>query len=300
MCKICKVEGCANKMIAKGYCKKHYNQMKREEIRIKKKNEYVEIVDLDNEVWKDIKGYEGLYKISNIGRIKSLGRLKTNGKNKYISHEIILKPWVNAQGYLCAALWAKGKKVKTMLVHRLVAEAFIPNPNNYPYVNHMDENKQNPKAENLEWCTMEYNFKYGTALERMAESKSKKVYQYSKEGKLIREWKSTKECGRNGYDDVSVWKCCTGKSKTHNGFIWSYKELSKSQIREKVSNKASKKKTLVKGKKIYQYDDNLKLIKEWNTLNELSDSGFDKSNISRCCLGKQKSHKGYIWSYKII
>lgn len=186
-------------------------------------------------------------------------------------------------------------------MHRLVAEAFIPNPNNYPYVNHKDENKQNPKANNLEWCTMEYNFEYGTARERMIKSKSRRVYQYDVKGNLIKIWASTKECKRNGF--FGVCNCCNGKAQTCKGYIWSYTKLNKSEIEEKLSKRIREKKIPVKKKsiirKIYQYDNDMKLIKIWDSLNELRDNGYDKANVSRCCSGKQKAYKGYKWKYEI-
>lgn len=118
------------------------------------------------EVWKDVVSYEGLYKVSNIGRVKSL-----KGTEK------ILKTHQVRDGYLTVMLY-KDKIPKRMSVHRLVAIAFIPNKNNYPFVNHKDENKKNNHVENLEWCTNEYNMSYGTLGERISEKRlgTKKKY----------------------------------------------------------------------------------------------------------------------------
>lgn len=104
------------------------------------------------EIWKDIEGYKGLYQVSNLGRIKSLG----NNKNK---KEKILKSHYDNNGYYSIVLY-KNNNRKKYLIHRLIAEAFIPNPNNLPCVNHKDENKQNNNVDNLEWCTQKYNMKY--------------------------------------------------------------------------------------------------------------------------------------------
>lgn len=112
------------------------------------------------EEWKDIKGYEGIYQISNKGRVKSLGNNKTR-------KEKILKPKPANNGYIRVYLCRKGEKPKPFLVHRLVAEHFILNPDNLPVVNHKDENKLNNNVENLEWCSVEYNNKYGTRQERI-------------------------------------------------------------------------------------------------------------------------------------
>ena len=126
------------------------------------------------EKWKDIKGYEGRYQISSLGRVKSLNYNKT-GKEK------ILKLKTSRNGYLLIDLWEKGKG-KTYSVHRLVATHFIDNSNNYPQINHKDENKLNNRVENLEWCTSKYNMNYGTRNEKS----SKKLSEVMK-GKFIGE-----------------------------------------------------------------------------------------------------------------
>ena len=112
------------------------------------------------EVWKDISGYEGIYQVSNTGRIKSLSR-RVPGLNT--NTEIILKPHTDKDGYLIVGLHNHGKS-SNKKISRLVAQAFIPNPDNLPEVNHKDENKKNNNAENLEWCTTRYNLTYGNRL----------------------------------------------------------------------------------------------------------------------------------------
>lgn len=169
------------------------------------------------EEWKDIEGYEGLYQVSNYGRVKSL----KFGKEK------ILKPRKNKYGYFDINL-CNESKVKGFRVNRLVALTFIPNPNNYPQVNHKDENKLNNCVDNLEWCDRKYNCNFGTRNERVAEKltnnslTSKNVYQYSINGELIKIWESTHECGRNGFNRGNITSCCNGKLKTSQGYIWSY------------------------------------------------------------------------------
>ena len=126
-------------------------------------------------------------------------------------------------------LCKEGKR-KTFRVNRLVAQAFMPNPNNLPEVNHKDENKLNNKVENLEWCTSEYNNNYGTRSKKISKAMingklSKPVYQYDENYNLVHEYPSTAECGRNGFNQGNVTACCRGKRKTHKGFYWSYTKL---------------------------------------------------------------------------
>ena len=110
------------------------------------------------EKWKNIAGYEGKYQISSLGRVKSLNYRNTRKKK-------IIKLKKEKNGYIRVGLHYKGKQ-NLKSVHRLVAEAFIPNPNNYPIINHKDENKQNNRVDNLEWCTIKYNNNYGTRIEK--------------------------------------------------------------------------------------------------------------------------------------
>ena len=175
------------------------------------------------EIWKDYKDYEGLYQASNLGRLRSLDRwVKSKSGSVRLCKGKILKLCTDKYGYLKVSLY-KNNKVKTYYVHRLVAEAFIPNPENLPEVNHKDENKLNNNAENLEWCDREYNCNFGTRNEKVAKKCSKPVVQYTLDGQFVREWESIRECDRNGFNHGAVAVCCQGKRKTHKGFIWKYK-----------------------------------------------------------------------------
>jgi hypothetical protein len=130
---------------------------------------------MENEIWKDIPNYEGLYQASNLGRIKSLDRvLKGKGKNQFgstfdmIKKGRILKQQITKKGYLKAYLIKDGKS-KTFASHRIIALTFIPNPDNYKFINHKDENKVNNRVDNLEWCTQSYNINYGTRNKKVSE-----------------------------------------------------------------------------------------------------------------------------------
>ena len=191
------------------------------------------------EKWENIVGYEGKYQISNLGRVKSL-------KDRYRYRERILKPSTNKRGYKKVVLVKVGEKRKTFLVHRLVAEAFIPNPNNYSEVNHKDENPSNNNVDNLEWCTRKYNINYGTAIERATEKR--KGYKHSEETKLKISKNHADVSGKfnpraksvvcielnKQYDTIidasrdlninnsDIGKCCRGKLKTAGGYHWKY------------------------------------------------------------------------------
>lgn len=177
---------------------------------------------MKKEYWKPVVGYEGLYEVSNWGRVKSVKRLVKSPRGYRTVCERILKPTKDSHGYLCVSLHKEGK-MKFVKIHRLVAEAFLDNTDNLPCVNHKDENPLNNVVSNLEWCTYKYNNNYGTARQRMAEKQSKPVLQYDLECNFIKEWKSTRECKRNGFNQGHIAACCRGERKTHKGFIWKYK-----------------------------------------------------------------------------
>ena len=133
---------------------------------------------------------------------------------------------MNGYYYVCLS---KNGIVKNYFVHRLVAEVFLPNPDNLPCVNHKDEDKSNNNVDNLEWCTHEYNINYGTRNKRIGKSntngkRSKPVLQYTLDGQFVKEWSSIMECKRNGYNHGHIIECCRKNRKTHKGFIWRYKD----------------------------------------------------------------------------
>lgn len=163
------------------------------------------------EVFKDIEGYDGLYMVSNLGRVKSLG-------NSNDRREKILKTRKNNWGYLLVSLYSGGK-CKTCKVHRLVASAFVENPNNFKEVNHIDENKTNNHADNLEWCSREYNVNYGNRNERQRDTLSKPVK--CLENGII--YPSAKQAQmETGIFQGNISKCCNGKYKTAGGFHWKF------------------------------------------------------------------------------
>lgn len=195
------------------------------------------------EVWKDIPDYEGYYQVSNLGKIKRLPRHKPTDKRK--THNNIRKPRLAENGYFRINL-SKDNSVKWFGIHRLVALAFIPNPDNLPVINHKDENKQNNRVDNLEWCTHQYNREYGTARERqqktraanpndktarklVGEKNSKAILQYSLSGKMIARYKSLSEASvATGVHISTIVRQCKGRTgntkRTLRTFRFEYAE----------------------------------------------------------------------------
>ena len=174
---------------------------------------------MTKEVWRDIEGYEGRYQVSSMGRVKSLKRADSWGRTV---KERILKPNVVGGGYLIVALYAGGKP-KKFLVHRLVCTAFHENPENKLDVNHINENKTDNRACNLEWITRKENCNHGTRNERSAKNRSKPVGQYTRDGELVKIWPSAIEVERQaGFNHGNIGKAANGNRKTAHGFIWKY------------------------------------------------------------------------------
>ena len=168
----------------------------------------------ESEVWKDVVGYEGLYKVSNRGNVYSVERKDTIGRK---CGGIILKPKNHEEGYLRVTLH-KNDTRKHKLIHRLALEAFVPNTNNYPEVNHRDEDKNNNCVENLEWCTGDYNLRYGTRSKRISATQRIAVKGVHKETGEEIYLKSMVEGALYGFDPTSISRVCSGKYQTHRGY----------------------------------------------------------------------------------
>ncbi len=181
------------------------------------------------ERWKkiDIPNLKYEYKISNLGQVKSEDmKSKTPTGYPAIRKGRILKPRKDSGGYLRVSLPTTDKGYKNFAVHRLVAQAFILNPNNYPQVNHKDENQLNNSADNLEWCTQLYNNHYGNHSKKVSKAmvngvyRSRKVAQYDLNGNLIKIWPSISETRRNGFNHVA--DCVLGNRSICKGYKWKY------------------------------------------------------------------------------
>lgn len=247
-------------------------------------------MDQEKEIWKPIEEYNGLYEVSNFGRVRSLDRVVFQQGRKQVYRGTIMTPFKNHHGYYCIRL-SKGNKKKTFSVHRLVAKAFIPNPKNYPCVNHMDETHTNNNVSNLEWCTQEYNMNYGTARRRIAEANGTNVAQYSLDGNLLGCYYSIKEASRiTGVCANSIQGCVSGRYYTGGKFFW----IATDAPEEKITPVFSKR---YRGK-ISQYDLSGNLISVFDSGREAAiATGFNHENICSCCRGLLKSYKGFVWKY---
>lgn len=182
------------------------------------------------ENWKDIEGYEGLYQVSDCGNVKSLERdvYSQCGTITRRTKEKILVPILDRDGYMRVNLHKNGK-MKVMSIHRLVAMAFLPNPENKPQVNHIDEVKTNNAVDNLEWCNHEYNINYGTRTERSIQNRRSYKLGNAPRAKPVFcvELNKKFDCAKSvekelGVDGSAITKACKGKIKTTGGFHWRY------------------------------------------------------------------------------
>lgn len=187
---------------------------------------WFDLTPLLNEEFRDIKDYEGFYQISNYGRILSLVK-KDNISKVYYERLKILKSQIKVKNnYKCWSIGLmKSNKKSTRLVHRLVAEAFIPNPNNLPEVNHKDENPLNCCYYNLEWSDRLYNANYGYGLHIRSVNKSKPIIQYDLDGKLRKIYISSREIKeKTNYNMPNIVNCCNGKANYNTAYNskWEY------------------------------------------------------------------------------
>lgn len=196
-----------------------------------------QLEDLPNEVWKDIIGWEGLYRVSNLGRFKSLPRITRNRHGEYLTKEKIVIPGDRGSGYLFIRLTGIGHKSGSMLAHRIVATTHILNPDNKPQINHKNGIKSDNRVYNLEWCTCSENVLHSARIlggrHNSLKGKtgslcifSKTTYKYSLDKKILTIYGSACEAAReNGLYQSYISLCCRGLKPDYGGFIWSYEKL---------------------------------------------------------------------------
>lgn len=241
------------------------------------------------EIWKDIPDYEGIYQVSNLGRVKSLERnvnIKSSSKKLFPVKEKILSQSKNTP--YCFVTLQKDKKGFRCSVHRLVAKTFIPNPQNLPFINHKDENKRNNNVENLEWCTQKYNANYGTSRERLSRQASIPIAKFSLSGDFIEKYQSALEAENlTGIRRTNICKCCKGERHSAGGYLWSYLNSEpKTEWDEPC------------GKKVFKYDKSMNIIKIYKSMTKC----VKQDNISWHSLSKYANTgtlvKGFYWEIK--
>ena len=252
--------------------------------------------------WMPISDYEDYYEVSNTGLVRSIDRLVKNSHSEYIRKGQVLTPSLSNSGYLQVQLSIR-QKTKPHYVHRLVAEAFIQNPDNLPQINHKDEDKTNNNVENLEWCSRKYNMNYGTfpqkrkekALREMnAVGKSRRVYQYDYSGSLVNIYPSLHEVERStGIKQDKISKSCRNKGghRTCNGYVWSFEEMTKERIEKLL---------FYCPKPVVQLSLDGRFVNRFNTAKEAARfMGCNANGIQHCCRGMRKTCCGYKWKFAI-
>lgn len=261
------------------------------------------VTNMNKEIWKDIFGYENLYQISSEGRVKRLRRLSIDslGRKRIYNEKILVNCICKATGYPYVNL-SKNGKVTTWNIHTLVADAFIPNPNNLPCINHIDENRSNSVLSNLERCTYAYNNSYGTARERRRDSLRRyfeknnipmnflkrdvclSIVQYTLKGAIVAFFKGgyPEIRERLGYGE-SIYACVNHKNKSAYGYVWryvgddfSYKPRVK-KLTEKIKNSIKSHQ-----KYVIKIDKNGIEIERYKSISEAGEkNGFDRHLFSR-------------------
>lgn len=275
---------------------------------------------LEREEWRDVVGYEGLYQVSSFGRVRNPRR-----NNKLLTIRL------NRLGYPTVGLWNGTRPQKTRTVHRLVMNAFVPNTDNLPMVNHRNEDKTANYPDNMEWCDCKYNINYGTAIARRAsknigrhhseESKVKMsishkgakrsqeslekyrdtvcipVCQFALDGTFIRDWKDAREAAEAlNIDRSCIGKCCRneGDNKSLGGFLWLYKrDFENGKTPQYHPNRTPT------ARCVLQISKTGVIINEWVSIAEAGRQlKAQPNNIRRAIIGERKTFRGFIWKYK--
>lgn len=238
------------------------------------------------EIWKPIENYDD-YMISNLGNVKSYKR----------SNGTLLKPFIRGEnrnpknGHYKAVRLANGDGEKDFSIHRLVAKAFINNPNNLPQVNHINGNKEDNRVDNLEWCDNSYNIWHSYNVLNNSNGVSREVYQYTKDGQFINGYESILKASIElSIDNSSIWECCNKRRKSAGNFIWRYK----GDVSDLIFKSDREKKVLM----ISKY---LEVIDSFDSIRDASmKHKLNASNITGCCIGRRgfKTVGGYLWRYE--
>lgn len=243
--------------------------------------------DLPGEEWKEIPEGDGMYLISSLGRVKSFNTVRKFGNKTRIHKGRIIKQFPNWQGYLSCYISNKNGEKINIRIHKWVANLFVPNPNNYPCVNHKDENKQNNDYRNLEHCSYSYNITYGS---RKGE-KDIPVVQYTLHGDFVREFNSTKEASETlNIQSRCTTNCTNGWSKSAGGYVWKKKSEVNGERIEPYIHPVKK--------KVNCYDLDMKYISSYESIADAArKTGLCVNQISLNCRNKLKHVKDFIFKY---
>ena len=209
-----------------------------------KNKEFIKSITLDGEEWRNVVGYEGLYMVSSFGRIMSLTK---EVSSRYGTRTItckLLSPSNSTDGYCKVILCLNANNRKHVKVHRLVAEAFIPNPKNKPQIDHIDRNRKNNNVNNLRWCTHLENMRNPKTIEHCRKLNLGRVYPTLrkpvvsiKNGIVVKQYGSIQEAVNDGFTRCGVSNCCAGRNPTHYGYKWMYLSDYEKSLAKSVSQR---------------------------------------------------------------
>lgn len=265
---------------------------------------YIKDMLMEKEIWKDVPGYEGLYKVSNLGRLYSV-RKYSRGR-VFGGHIMSLR---FDKRNRCTIGLRKNGKIKNISFPRLVAQAFIENPNPllYTEVNHLDENPKNNNVSNLEWCTHKYNCNYGTRIKRIKDKQNIGVLQYTLDGHFIAEYNSMHDAAQSIKADAGhICDCCLGNRSYAYGYFWRYKDndkytIAKKRLEQKIAlgKKSRADKFREKALNVVQLDMDGNYIQTFQSTKIAAQSAKSHTpSIINCCNGKLKSAGGFKWMYE--
>lgn len=265
---------------------------------------------MDNEIWKPIKGYEGLYEVSNYGRVRNVPRVIKKELRVMTIKPRMISQYISKIGYPAVTL-CKNKQSRCNFIHRIIAEAFIPNPENKPCIDHINAIKTDNRLKNLRWVTRKENSNNPITLKRLIESSKRPerikkmletkrknnsysapryVYQFNKDGEFIAKYDSASDASRNTGIHASIIRgCCMRYWNSAGGFVWSYtKEGDNRYVKPRRYNQ----------KTVLQYSLTGELIKEWESLHAASAAyNWFPANLSQS-IYKRRERGGFIWKFK--